>query len=121
MLLLLALACATPDEGPPAVTIVSPADGATVCGAPLAVTLEVSGLTLVPPEDTDAAPGSGHVDVMLNGQDVAMTGTERFEVTGVPEGAYQLKVELSNADHTAIEPYAGDLVYIDVTEAACGR
>ena len=121
MLLLLALACENPDEGPPTVTIVSPMDEATVCGAPLAVTLEVSGLTLVPPDSGDTTPGTGHVDVMLNGQDVAMTGTERFEVTGVPEGAYQLKVELSNADHTPVDPYAGDLVYIDVTEDACAR
>jgi hypothetical protein len=119
MLLVLALACAAPEEGPPAITIVSPADGSVVCGEPLEVTLAVSGLTLVPPESGDTTPGTGHVDVMLNGQDVAMTGTERFEVTGVPEGAYQLKVELSNADHTPVEPYAGDLVYIEVQADAC--
>jgi hypothetical protein len=42
-------------------------------------------------------------------------------VPGVEAGEYQLKAELSNADHTPVDPYAGAFVYITVTEAACSR
>lgn len=120
-MLTLLLACVSEAPETPSVAIAAPLDGATVCGTPLAVDVVVDGITLVDPNGDATDPGTGHIDVMLNGQDVAMTGTERFEVNDVPEGAYQLKVELSNADHTPVEPYAGDLVYISVSEAACTR
>ncbi len=118
-MLTLLLACVSTAAETPSVTIASPLDGATVCGTPLAVKVDVDGIVLVDPYGDVTDPGTGHVDVMLNGQDVAMTATERFEVDDVPEGAYQLKVELSNADHTPIAPYAGDLIYVSVSEAAC--
>lgn len=107
--------------GPATVTLLSPADGATVCGSPLQVQVEVTGITLVTPtgDAEDAEPGTGHVDVSLNGQDAAMAWTEDITLSEIGDGAYQLKVELSNADHTAIEPYAGDFAYITVDDTAC--
>ena len=53
---------------------------------------------------------------MLNGQDADMIWDESTDIEGVADGLYQLKVELSNADHTPITPYAGDLVYITVDD-----
>ena len=115
------LAC-TPGMGDtPSVRILAPADGASLCGADVDVALEVEGLALVDPT-TDGGAGTGHVDVMLNGQDALMAASEAFTLHGVEVGAWQLKVELSNADHTPVEPYAGDFVYIDVLPAeSCAR
>ncbi len=112
LLLLPALAC-SPDAGPPSVRILAPADGERICGSSVPVELEVEGLTLVDVAE-DGGPGTGHVDVMLNGQEAHMTSAESFTLVDVAAGAWQLKVELSNADHTPVEPYAGDFVYIDV-------
>lgn len=127
MTLLLLLACTNGGDtdslaGDPAITILEPVDGAVVCGAPLGVVTEVSGIELVQPYDDpeEAVPGTGHVDVSLNGQDAAMGGEETVEIPAVDDGQYQLKVELSNADHTPVEPYAGDFVYITVSADACG-
>ena len=128
-LLFLLLACtgATPDDTASdiaTIAILSPLDEATVCGAPLVVTTEVNGITLVDPfpDDTDLPePGTGHIDLAMNGQeeDDWMFAGEQIVVTDIANGYYQLKVELSSADHTPIEPYAGDLVYIRVDASVC--
>ncbi|MFN7145792.1 MAG: hypothetical protein ACK4YP_18600, partial [Myxococcota bacterium] len=126
--LLLLLACTgEPVNTDPTITIVAPADGSTVCGTPLVVETVVENFTLVEPfpEGTEELPepGTGHIDVALNGQEASdwMFGGETLVIPSVPDGdgAYQIKVELSNADHTPIEPYAGDYVYVTVDTAAC--
>ena len=116
-------ACHAGASGDPSIAILAPKDGAVVCGSPLDVEVRVDGLELVAPvpDPADAEPGTGHVDVMLNGQDVAMVWETTIRVPDVEDGEYQLRVELSNADHTPVEPYAGALVYVDVSEAACSR
>lgn len=114
-MILLLLACA--EEA--TVEILSPADGDRVCGTPLEVSLSVKGITLVDPYGGDAGAGTGHVDVMLNGQDAVMTDQPDFEIPEVADGEYQLKVELSGSDHEPIEPYAGDFIYVEVAEDAC--
>lgn len=110
------------NEGNPYIELLSPVEGATVCGSPLIVEVSVTNLKLVEPvEDVDyAESGTGHVDISLNGQDAAMVWDEHADISDVPDGEYQIKVELSNADHTAVEPYAGDLAYITVSSATCG-
>ena len=110
------------NRGAPLVTIASPEDGATVCGSPLVVQVEVANLTLAAPvsDPADAAPGTGHVDIMLNGQDADMIWDDTAEIEDVADGAWQLKVELSGADHAPIEPYTYDLIYITVDALACG-
>jgi hypothetical protein len=106
--------CAASDEAA-AVAILVPEDGATVCGAPLRVELDVRGVVFDDPADLEGP----HVDVMLNGQDVRMIAAEAFDVPDVADAVWQLKVELSGADHAPIVPYAGDFVYVTVAEAAC--
>lgn len=127
LVLLFTLGCTTGGDDTaasfdPSITLLQPVDGAVVCGAPLNVVTEVSGIQLVEPYDDseEPLPGTGHVDVSLNGQDAAMIGVEAVEIPEVEDGEYQLKVELSNADHTPVEPYAGDFVYITVSVNACG-
>ena len=104
------------------IALVEPVDGAVVCGSPLRVEVDVSGIELVDPypsEPVEPQPGTGHVDVALNGQDLFMTKQVAFDVEDVDAGEWQLKVELSNADHTPIDPYAGDFVYLTVDPQAC--
>lgn len=107
----------------PTIEILSPSEGEIVCGTPMGVETRVTGLVLVVPategEEAEGEPGTGHIDVMLNGQDVAMAGEESITISTVEDGEYQLKVELSNADHSPVEPYAGDLVYLTVSAASC--
>jgi hypothetical protein len=112
---------ANPD-GDPAIVLVSPEEGETVCGTPLHVEVEVSNMELVPWEENpeNPEPGTGHVDIMLNGQDASMVWVATTNLDAVDDGEYQLKVELANADHTPVKPYAGDLAYINVSAAVCG-
>ncbi len=127
LLALAALACSTPTDsaepsGAPTVTILEPAAGATVCSTSFHVRLQIENLTLVDPytPPDPLPPNSGHVDVTLNGLDVEMTQGEELDIGAAESGfEYQLKAELSNADHTPIEPYAGDFIYFKAEESAC--
>lgn len=125
MILLLTLwACAGGEvvgNGDPTIALLAPLEGETVCGDPLVVEVEVANIGLVAPLDDpeQAEEGTGHVDIMLNGQDAAMVGETTAEIEGVEDGKYQLKVELSYADHTPVVPYTGDLVYVTISDAVC--
>ncbi len=107
-------------DGPPTITLLEPADEATVCTT-FHVVMAIENLTLVDPNDPPdpLPPDSGHVDVMINGQDVEMLQGEELDITWDESPLLQLKAELSNADHTPIEPYAGDFVYVTTSAAAC--
>lgn len=106
--------------GDPYIELLSPLEGETVCGAPVHVEVKVANIVLVPPGDPeDAEPGTGHVDISMNGQPAGMVWVEETDLSDVADGAWQLKVQLSYADHTAVEPYAGDLAYITVSAAVC--
>lgn len=104
----------------PTLAITAPVADAVVCGTPLHVTLAISNYVLVPPEDgSDPHPGEGHVDLFLNGQSVDMTPDQDFVIDGLADGAWQLRADLVAADHTALIPYVGDLVYFSTSAAAC--
>ncbi len=130
MLLLFTMsACATADTRDSAVdevasvAILAPADGATVCTT-FDVELDIRGVILVDPYDPpDPLPeGAAHVDLTLNGVDAEMAQTESVTLgpPNIETGfTYQLKVELSAADHTPIDPYAGDFVYVTAEDSAC--
>ena len=127
MIGMLLLACdaghdtALVNGGEPYVAILEPLDEETVCGDPLRVVVDVANFELVEPveDPAQAESGTGHVDIMLNGQDADMIWDTTTDIAGVDEGVWQLKVELSNADHTPVEPYVGDLVYITVSQEEC--
>jgi hypothetical protein len=115
----------------PTLLLLEPADDATVCGSPLEAMVAVTGFKLEEPPGNpkEAKPGTGHVDVTLNGQDVAMVWDAVREgeawhtevvIDEVDDGEYQLKAELSNGDHSAVQPYVGDFIYITVSAEACG-
>jgi hypothetical protein len=120
MLFALWFACVDGSLGDPSIVLIAPADGATVCGDPLHVEIAIDNFTLVDPsEGSTPHPGEGHVDVTLNGQAVDMTPDASFDIPDVVDGEYQLAVELVNADHTALEPFAGDFVFITVDSTTC--
>lgn len=109
------------DTGPPPViTLLAPSEGATVCGDPLLIEIAVENFTLIPlAQGTDPGKEGGHVDLYLNGQAAAMMDTATASLDGIAEGLWQLKVELSHADHSPVTPYVNDLAYITVDPAAC--
>ncbi len=129
LLLLLAACAGTGEEsgvannGDPFIELVTPVDGSTVCGTPLVVECIVENLVLVEPveDSADAEEGTGHIDITMNGQDAAMVWDEHADLGSVADGEWQIKVELSNADHSPVEPYAGDLAYITVASSVCGQ
>jgi hypothetical protein len=65
--------------------------------------------------------GTAHLDVALNGQEEAewMFSGEQIVMADIADGYYQLKVELSGADHRPIDPYAGDVIYVTVDATVC--
>ena len=78
--------------GPPQITILEPTDGDVVCGTPLHVETEVSGIELVDPYDPPdpPRPGTGHLDLMLNGQDALMSDQEIVDFVVARYGEFVL-------------------------------
>ena len=82
LLLLFLAGCGDPDVdtaacgGAPCLTLLSPADGDTLCGDPLTVTAQVENFTLTNETVEDPPPDLGHMHVYLNGQEVAQSETE---------------------------------------------
>ncbi|HWQ29182.1 MAG TPA: DUF4399 domain-containing protein [Dehalococcoidia bacterium] len=110
----------TPATGEqPSVTIVEPADGATVPAGDVTVTVEVSNFEVVDRLNAPAAPGEGHVHFYMDVADLPTTpgqpavsaqGTYHASATttytwpDVPPGEHTFAVQLVNNDHTPLEP-----------------
>lgn len=107
-------------DGPIAITLLSPEDGATVCGTPLHVETSIENFTLTNESLPDAPSNVGHLHVYLNGQEVAQAEEEVVDVSEVADGEWQLRVDLALSNHEALDPYVGQTVYITVDNALCG-
>ena len=105
--------------GDPSLTLVSPANGDVVCGSPLKVVADVANFTLTNETIEDPPPNTGHMHVYLNGQEVAQSDQETVEINDVAEAEYQLSLDLSLADHSALDPYVGVTIYITVDNSLC--
>ena len=103
-----------------ALTLLSPTDGAVVCGDPLVVETRVENFTLTNETIEDAPPDVGHLHVYLNGQEVAQSDQETVSIAGVTDGEWQLRVDLALANHDALDPYVGTTIYITVDDSLCG-
>jgi hypothetical protein len=104
----------------PALEMVSPANGDTVCGRPLLIETDIENFSLTNKDLEDSPPDLGHLHVYLNGQEVAQAGRETVEVNDVADGEYQLKADLALANHEALVPYVGtDPIYITVDVMLC--
>lgn len=122
--LLVALCACTPEEeGPITVRFVTPQDGDVVCGDPFTGTLALTNFVLedaYSDDPADVASNRGHGHIYMNGQEVVETYADDFVADEpVEDGAYQLKVDLAHLDHSPVEPYVSDLIYITVDNTLC--
>ncbi len=93
-----------PAAAGPSVQISQPADGATVAGGSVLVTLEVSGLTIAPAGTMD--PGTGHhhlvVDAALPAGGMPIPSTPGVHIhMGQAQTEYEL-TDLTSGEHTVI-------------------
>lgn len=113
--------------GPASVTIEAPADGATVAGDSVPVTLSASGVEITPA--TVRRPGTGHHHLFLDTEatpagDTIPDGTPgiihlgrgqtAFTFTGVEAGEHRLIALVADADHVPLEPRVADTVRFTV-------
>ena len=105
------------------VQIAMPADGATVQGGSVLITLEVSGFTLAPAGTMD--PGTGHHHLVVDG-DLPPTGmpiptTEgvyihmgqaqtEYELTGLSSGEHMVIAVVGDGAHMPLMPAVADTV-----------
>lgn len=95
-------------------TVVTPAEDATVQGSSLTVNFQTNGFRIVtspvPVEEAGKRPdanraGEGHVHLMLDLQPVVIWQTpEPYTFANVAPGVHQLSVELVNNDHSPLSP-----------------
>jgi hypothetical protein len=120
---------AAPEPGPMSVQITSPAEGAELDGASVVVSLDVSGLTIVPAGDQ--TPQSGHHHLIVNadlppmdqpipsveGQYIHMgAGQTEFELTDLPPGPYRVIALVGDFAHVPLDPPVADTVHFRVRE-----
>ncbi len=119
---------ATPNE-PMTVLITTPAEGATVDGPDVLVTLDVSGLEIVPAGED--RPRSGHHHLLVNvdlppldqpipnvaGESVHMGAAQtEFELTDLTPGEYRVIALVGDFAHVPLSPLVVDTVRFTVRE-----
>jgi hypothetical protein len=123
-------AAATP--APPAasarsVTISAPADGSTVAGSSVAVTLQINGMRIVPAADTTSGTGHHHLflddDVSPLDQPIPSvpnrivhlgTGTDAYTFENVASGQHRLIAVVADARHVPLNPPVMDTIRFTV-------
>ena len=105
------------------VRIVEPADGATVEGGSVLVTLEVSGLTIAPAGTME--PGTGHHHLVVDGvlpvgglPIPTIAGTHvhmgqaqtEYELTGLDAGEHMVIAVVGDGSHIPLDPWVVDTI-----------
>lgn len=104
----------------PTITLITPAEGAVVCGEPLALEVLVTDYVLVGFDQPESSvPGVGHVDIKLNGQNRWMTDDTVFEIPQVDDGVYWIEALLVDGEHHALAPSVSDAAEVTVDDEAC--
>ncbi len=103
----------------PSISILAPADGATV-GTTVSLRVDIGGFVI----DAEAlgqasVPGRGHYHVTVDGTtiDFEVTGPI-YAISNLAEGDHTIEASLHNNDHTALSPGVSDQVSITVAAAA---
>ena len=109
------------------VTILEPADGATVDGPDLRVVLEIGGMEIRPAGDM--TPNSGHHHLYLDhdltdptepipaipGQVIHMgDGSSEYVFEGVEAGEHRIIAVVGNHVHVPLQPWVVDTVYVTI-------
>lgn len=90
--------------------ITSPANGATVSGTKVTMTVDPGKIKIVNPGPV--APGEGHWHYLLDGKDVGKGAMNSFTFKDLTPGQHVLRVELQKGDHT---PFAESGYFQEVT------
>jgi hypothetical protein len=85
------------------VSVVEPANGATVTGTSVRVVLDLVGATIVMETTSAIRPDEGHVHLYLNGQVVSMDYGLEQDLPVTP-GTHVLRAEFVAADHAPFNP-----------------
>lgn len=109
------------------VRITSPADGSTVDGPDVTVTLDVSGVTIVPAGDTTSGTGHHHLylDADLTPADEPVPsvpgsivhmgdGSASYTFQGVEAGEHRLIAVVADGVHVPLQPWVVDTVSFTV-------
>ena len=112
-----------PAEAAASVRISQPADGASVAGGSVLVTLEVSGLIIAPAGTMDAGTGHHHlvVDAELPAAGVPIPATAgvhihmgqaqtEYELTGLEAGEHTVIAVVGDGAHIPLSPWVVDTV-----------
>ena len=94
------------------VSIVEPADGATVVGTDAHVVLKLTGAKIVTQATTSIRPDEGHVHLYVDNQLVSMNYGLEQDIPVTP-GSHVLRVEFVAADHAPFNPRvaSGNVVF----------
>ena len=112
----------------PAVELIEPAEGATVTGDSVTVGVDVTSFELVDALGAPNVPGQGHLHYFLDVEPPTEPGVPAVTEPGtyvptintthtwqnVTPGTHTLSVELTNNNHTPLEPPATDTVTVTV-------
>jgi hypothetical protein len=109
----------TQASGDPSISIVEPADGATVDDR-VEVQVEVGGFTLDGTKIGQPAaqnPGVGHWHVYVDGKYAGLSVSDVIALPNdamptIAAGQHEIKVQLHNTDHTPLEPEVTDTVMV---------
>ena len=85
------------------VSVLEPADGATIVGTSVHVVLALTGGKIVTATTTNIRPDEGHVHLYLNGNIVSMNYGIEQDLPVTP-GTYVLRAEFVAADHAPFNP-----------------
>lgn len=85
-------------------TLVEPANEATVAVGPLTVRLALEGARIVEETTTDVRPDEGHIHLTLDGRLVSMTYGLEQEVVVEEAGIHRLVAEFVAGDHAPFNP-----------------
>ncbi len=131
VLFLVIAGCTSPPVIPavPTVTIMEPANGATLPSGAVAVTIQVQNFSIVDKEGQANVPGEGHVHYYLDVSPIpsdpakpalpadanavwAHVAASSYTFTNVSPGMHTLSVQLVNNDHTPVVPLATSMVSV---------
>lgn len=105
---------------PPTLFIVSPANNAVIGnGSPVAVVFAVSNFNLTEPGNGTSSPNSGHVDVFVDGVQVA-TSSVNTVVLPLPSGSHTIRLRLVTDNGSALSPDVTASVAVMVTKGPAG-
>lgn len=104
----------------PTLTVLSPANNAVIGnGSPVAVIFTVTDFNLTDPGTGGSSPGTGHVDVFVNGTLVAETAQNTVTLP-LPSGPHTIRLELVNANESALVPDVSASISVMTTQGPVG-